>query len=150
MYLIVSLISGVLKSFQERVEKWKECVYWRKSWDGRVSREINHCLFDVFVSDVFSCRLVVLFLVEYTQLLPYTSTDRVMCIITTFDSIERVFEYPQKSSHALPGIVNHLSISICNSWPQFLQLLLSRFLFLLDFLKNLRHRSLDLMIQNVG
>lgn len=89
-------------------------------------------------------------LVNGVELLPDLSTDWILSVVSTLDSFQRVLEDPQEGSHTLPGIINHLRISIGNTRTKFLQFFLGGFLLGLDFLEDLRHLRLDLLVENRG
>lgn len=88
MHLVVCLVSGILKSLEKGIEEREESVYRRKARDSGVTREVYHSLFDVLISNILSCSLIVLLFVKYGQLFADGGTDGIVLILATLDSIE--------------------------------------------------------------
>ena len=72
----------------------------------------------------------------------------VLRVFTALDPSEGVLEDAEESCDALPCIIDQLCIGVSNARTKSLQFFLSHFLLALYLLKNLRHLSFNLLVEN--
>jgi hypothetical protein len=87
MDLVVDVVSRGLKLFEERVQKSQEGVDGGETRDGGVTREIDHGLIDILISDILSGCLIVLVLVDTVEFLPDVGTDGILIVLAALDSL---------------------------------------------------------------
>ena len=115
---VVESVCWSLQFFQQRIQQSQKCINWRKTWNCWITWEIYHCLLNVFVIQIRSCRVIILLFIKIAKLFSYFWAYGISRIVCVFDSIDRIGKNSHKSGDTFPSIINKLSICIGNSRTQ--------------------------------